>query len=93
MLLGAEDGPWTAQDRLLALALTAHEDGLCPGCGHPKGKAYNPDASGWLEARALTCAGCAAVQQHGHGEENPPGQKVYVVDTLPPDRELRPWSL
>lgn len=87
-------GPWSEQDRLLALALTAHEDSLCGGCGQPKDQAYNPDAQGWFEARAVVCAGCAARDEHGKEQKTrTAGEKVYVVDTLPADRALAPWRL
>lgn len=77
------------------MALLSYEDSLCGGCGQPKDIAYNPDADGWFEAETVTCAGCAAQQQHGRkqGKEAPAGQKVYVLDTRPPDLELMPWSL
>lgn len=78
------------------MALLSYEDSLCPGCGQRKDVAFNPDSDGWFEAREVVCAGCAAKQNHEHGDQNrkpTPGAKVYVVDGRPADLELRPWRL
>lgn len=87
-------GKWSERDLLLSLALTAYEDSLCSGCGQPKDVAFNPDAEGWLEAREVVCAGCAARHRHGQARKDPvAGAKVYVEDIRPPGLELRAWSL
>lgn len=79
---------------MLTLALTAHEDSLCPGCGQPKDVAYNPDSDGWYEAAEVVCAGCKAQHDHGKGQKEPtPGGKVFVIDSRPADEPLRPWAL
>lgn len=79
---------------MVTLALTVYEESLCPGCGQPKDAAYNPDAEGWYEAHEITCAGCKAQQDHGGKQKkSAAGAKTYVVDTRPPDVELKPWRL
>lgn len=94
MWWGLSGKRWTAQDRLLTLALAAYEESLCGDCGQDKSVTYNPDAEGWFESREVICAGCAAQQQHnGQNQKRPPGQKVYVVDARPADLDLKPWSL
>lgn len=74
------------------MAHTYAEDMICPGCGQPKEEAWNPDSEGWYEHREATCQGCAALQRAADGErEHRPERKRWVVDTRPPDVELRPW--
>lgn len=76
------------------MALLAYEDSLCSGCGQPKDVAYNPDSIGWFEAHEVTCAGCAADQEHrNRDKQSSPGAKTYVVDGRPPEVELKPWRL
>lgn len=80
------------------MALLAYEDSLCGGCGQPKDVVYNPDAEGWFEAHTVTCAGCAAQQEHSNKQRSQkttptPGEKVFVVDGRPAELELKPWSL
>lgn len=75
---------WTAKDRLLALALTAHEDGLCRSCGQPRDRSWNGDMEGYYKAHRATCQGCQAahlnVDEHGALR---PSQVVYVTDEAP----------
>lgn len=85
------------RDRLLSMALLAYEDSMCPGCGQPKDVTFNPDADGWFEVQEITCAGCAAQQQHTKQHRSQkterPGLKTFVIDTRPPDLELMPWRM
>ena len=89
MLVGATGKRWSAADRLLAVALTELEACLCSGCGHPKDRAYHPGSTGHYEPRSVVCNACAAQAEHKSKE---PGERVYVVDTMP-DEVLPPWQL
>lgn len=66
------------------MALTAYEDGLCPGCGQPKDRAWDPDDAGYYDVQELVCAGCKASQQHDHGKAEP-GTKTHLVYERPPE--------
>lgn len=69
------------------------EKARCPGCGQPKHEAWNPDSEGWYEGREASCQGCAEIQRKADGEREPhPERKRWVIDTRPPEVELKPWS-
>lgn len=72
---------WTPLDRLLLLALQAHEDDLCPGCGTPRTYGMDPDAAGHYHDRSGTCHACAARERaEQNGPKNKaPGQYRYTV--------------
>lgn len=93
MILRGADPVWTFTDRVLAAASVIADDMRCPGCGHPKHEAWNPDSEGWYVAREADCQGCAALQRAADGEREPrPERKRWVVDERPADVELRPWE-
>lgn len=58
---GRNPRKWTQKDRVLAVALTMHEDGLCASCGHPRDRAWNDDMEGEYTAHRATCQACRAV--------------------------------
>lgn len=62
----------------------------CPGCGHLKSEAWNPDSAGWYEVKHATCEGCAAIERDRDDDHNPE-DKRWVVDTRPPDKPLKEW--
>jgi hypothetical protein len=73
---------WTEVDRLLALALTIYEDGLCPGCGQPKRMAMDPDlAEEWTSAHPWRCGGCMALSRAAKRNEKDdhPHALRYVI--------------
>jgi hypothetical protein len=92
ILRGADDG-WTFTDRVLAAASILAEDLRCPGCGQSKEEAWNPDSEGYFEAHEATCQGCAEVRRSSEGEkEHHPERKIWVMNTRPPDVQLREWT-
>jgi hypothetical protein len=61
-LRGSKRLRWSEVDRLLALALTLYEDGLCSGCGQPKRLTMDPDlADEWTTTDPFVCAGCVTL--------------------------------
>lgn len=80
-------------DRVLAIAAVQADDMRCPGCGHPKHEAWNPDSSGWYELREAECEGCAPVQRASANDKtHRPQLKRWTVDERPPSEELAPWQ-
>ena len=83
------------KDSILQLALTTHEDGLCPGCGQPRDRSWNEDMEGYYTAHTALCQGCQAASLHidGHGQLKS-AETVYVVDDTPdgyvPDPRMMP---
>lgn len=75
-------------DRWLALADQRIEDEKCPGCGHPRTRAWHPDMGGYYEATIHQCFACEAIQQSSSSEKAAPGSYVGVVDTRPVDEPL-----
>lgn len=85
-ITGGEPGRWTARDRLLAVALTLHEQGLCGGCGHPRSISFDPTREGEFELQSETCLACEARDREQSGEHTPkpqPGAKTFVVHVGP----------
>lgn len=92
LLRGSENG-WTFVDRVLAVASVLSDDLRCPGCGHPKHEAWNPDSEGYYEAQEAICQGCSAVIKSGEGQkDHGPELKRWTIDTRPKDVALRPWN-
>ena len=92
-MLRGDDTGWTFTDRVLAVAAMLADDLRCPGCGHPKHEAWNPDSTGWYEIREAECQGCAAIELAAEGDKKPRAElKRWVQDVRPPEVELRPWS-
>ncbi len=85
---------WTQTDRILALALTTHEDGL-HSCGHPRDRAWNEDMEGWYTPRRYVCQACraSALDLEARGKLGP-GESVFVTDDSPdgfePDPRMMP---
>ena len=72
---------WTRKDRMLAVALTIHEDGLCNGCGQPRDRSWNEDMEGEYKAHRVLCQGCQAahLEQDAHGPKKP-AESIFVRD-------------
>jgi hypothetical protein len=75
-------GEWTARDRILTLALTAYEEGLCKQCGHPLVLCRDEKYDGWWEPETGMCFATAATEQWRRskpkGWEPEPGQLLYA---------------
>lgn len=71
-------------DRLLATALTVYEDGLCPGCGHPRSRTLDDETiEGEFEVEEHHCEACATRERYaaeGQDQKPRPGQKIVVRD-------------
>ncbi|WP_159622671.1 hypothetical protein [Ruania rhizosphaerae] len=81
---------WSERDRTLAEGLLTYEAGL-HSCGHPVGRAFNPEMDGWFEAEWDVCYACAAADRARADTEKPdPGAVLHVVDTRPADKPLPP---
>lgn len=92
-ILRGGDPVWTFTDRILAVASMVAEQARCVGCGQPKSEAWNPDSEGWYEHREAYCHGCAALERASDGDRKAhPERKRWVVDTRPPELELKPWN-
>lgn len=71
---------WRPLDRLLVLALQAHEDDLCPGCGQPRTYSMDRDAARRYAVREVTCNGCAELDRVDAGnQQRKPGVRRYVT--------------
>lgn len=68
---------------MLALALTAYEDGLCPHCGQPRDRAWNDDMDGYYEVHEATCVACQAKERAMDGKKHSPSRVAYVSDAAP----------
>lgn len=66
---------WTQKDRLIALALTVYESGLCKGCGQPLDHTTG-DRPRDYAVREYHCSGCYELESRTKKHE--PGQKVYL---------------
>lgn len=72
----------------MALALTAYEDGLCPGCGLHHSVARGDENVGRHEADdQVICHGCAPLESMRAEKNRPtfPGQKITL-------REVEGWN-
>lgn len=82
---GRNPRKWTTKDRLLAIALTIHEDGLCSGCGQPVDRSWNEDMAGEYKAHRRLCQGCQAA--HLEQDRNGPlkaAEHLWVSDDSAP---------
>lgn len=79
-----DDGTWTDRDRIMALALTAYEDGLCSGCGMHSSVTHGDHNMGRFETGEDICHVCEVIESARDGDkEKPyPGQKLTLVDTF-----------
>ena len=85
MLRGrADDGMWNDIDRIMALALTAYEDGLCGGCGGHFSQTHGDENVGRWEANAdAICHQCEAIEAfRENNKDTYPGQKLTVTDSF-----------
>lgn len=73
---------WSARDRLLAESLLSYEDSLCPGCGQPRDRAWDPRTEGEWEVHEDFCQPCTA--RHVEGGEHKPGRFVTVAAAREP---------
>ena len=79
MLVGddVKNRKWaTVRNRLLAMALTMHEQSLCQGCGQPVGESSDPDGPEY-GAEDYECRGCAVLAEAGSADDKP-GTKWYL---------------
>lgn len=67
----------------MALALTAYEDGLCPGCGQPRDRAWNGDMEGHYAAHEATCVSCQAKERSQDGKKPSPSRFTWLTDDAP----------
>ena len=77
------DGKVTDVDRMMALALTLHEDSLCAGCGLPHSKTRGDDNVGRYELHDDgICHACEALEaaQQDKNRATFPGQKLYLAE-------------
>jgi hypothetical protein len=89
-LRGDETRRFTDTDRLLAVALTLHEDGL-HRCGHPRSLAFEDYNDGLFEIREEVCHACAVIEQHKVAKDQP-GSVASVVNTLRTGEPVRWWN-
>ena len=91
---GRKPSKWTPRDRALAMALTVHEDSLCPHCGQPRDRSWNEDMDGYYTAHRARCMGCQAVHLEQDSNPRKPAETIYVTDDAPdgyvPDSRMMP---
>lgn len=93
VMVGTRESGWTDKDRILALALTMHEDGL-HSCGHPKSIAFSPWSDGYFEVRSQVCQACAAGEMYARTHKDhkgAPGEVFGVANTLRDDETVNLW--
>lgn len=75
-------GEWTVKDRVLALAFTTYEDGLC-SCGYASHICRHPENDGFFEVDTTVCHAAAAVEIHrsADGYKPDPGEQLGAVYT------------
>lgn len=73
-------GTWSDRDRLLLVALTLHEQGICQGCGQPRSISHDGLRAGEFDVLTDTCLGCESLETHReHDKSKARGQKSFVV--------------
>lgn len=73
---------WGEEDRALMLAWREYEQGLCPGCGHPKATAWHHMNSDAFESEGeFVCWACTARQDPDKDGARKPVTFPVVVDT------------
>lgn len=82
---------WTEDDRVHALALTAYEAGLCPGCKHPLAQTTDPLMEGRFAYDGLVaCWYCLALARgaaEATGDHPHPHALLHEIKTLPPRKK------
>jgi hypothetical protein len=63
--------------------LTSYEDGLCPGCGQPKDRAWNDDMADLYATHRATCIACQTVHTDTDAHKPGPADRVWVTDVAP----------
>lgn len=69
-------------DRLLALALQAHDDARCSGCGQLLSECMDPDLlDEWTTMHPVRCGACTAIARAADDakDRDHPGALRYVV--------------
>lgn len=82
---------WTGRDWLLAQALVAYEDSLCPSCGNPRHETMDPDhESDWTAPLPLRCHACTAIAHRAkeYAESDAPQALAFSAE-LKPRRKRR----
>lgn len=66
---------------------------MCPGCGHPTAKAWDPDTEDNWQVPERTCYACAAIaQEQAQQKAAPPGVRYVAVldeESYRRDKEAR----
>ncbi|WP_104087040.1 hypothetical protein [Arthrobacter sp. GMC3] len=78
-----DDGTWTDRDRVMALALTLYEDGLCSGCGLHHSVTHGDENVGRWEANSENiCHGCEPIDaaKDADKKDTYPGQKLTLIE-------------
>lgn len=71
-----------ATDRLLAVALTIYEAGICPGCGQPLRESTDPDLEErWTTDLPHRCHACTAIARRAkeYDDQDFPHAYRFVV--------------
>lgn len=66
----------------MALALTAYEESLCPGCGMPAHLVRGDENVGRHKVEETICHGCEDLESARDDKSRTkyPGQKLYLVE-------------
>ena len=65
----------------MALALTAYELSLCPGCGLPASKVHGDHNVGRYETHEHICHGCEVIESlKDQKQDTYPGKKIGLVE-------------
>lgn len=79
-MLGVSSGRWSEANRVLAQALTIHDQDLCPGgCGYYLDETADED--GHYEAHVVQCDACATRDRIPDDSDykRQPGELAYVT--------------
>jgi hypothetical protein len=70
------------------LAWRIYNDGLCPGCGHPRATAWHPDngLGAFEKIEEITCWGCTA-------QQDPDDSGVIREVTYPVVEDVRDYDI
>lgn len=71
-------------------SLITHEDSLCPGCGQPRDRAWDPRTEGEWDVHEDFCQPCTA--RHLQGGEVKPGRFVTVAAAPAPGASVQQVS-
>lgn len=79
---GAKRLRWSVTDRLLAVALTLYEGGICSGCGQSMRESTNPDLEDrWTTDLPHRCHACTAIARRAkeYDDQDFPQAYRFVV--------------